>query len=480
MKAIAVIPTVKVRLAPFCNIILNAGYRQEERKMKKALTQIVACMLTVLMLFGTVACNGGDTTTSELDSLKESVAALIEENEALKKQAIEAKEELANQKAALEALKKDSEESDKQLETILKSQYQIKVVDIDGELLVSDTLYCRDSVSLTDTLTEKYDMVSYASEYGTTVVSVSGSVVDPNYYVSITENGKYAEVGIDGLVIDAGDIFEFKVECWNTIESGYGTMDEYDILVDKAIYGYMKNILPEQVSVTESYTGSLYWEQAAVTFMASKGYDSNIFKFNYSDKFKSSVESADVSALSGNNLMKYYYANKSLGKAPSEAFKSTFNTDISLSCTEWLLPVAKALGSDADSIDTLVASAPSTSMQWGPDTSIWSYVLKGLYADYNGYIDTYTSQLDWGNGTSTALVLLAMAKDGINARGAEYEKDGKDIIEVLFDTYYDEELKLIKVYAADTDVNFSTNQIYASLMAYKACRDSGSAVNIFA
>ncbi|MBO5415047.1 MAG: hypothetical protein J6A83_00270 [Clostridia bacterium] len=448
--------------------------------MKKTLTRIAACLLAVLMLFGTVACSSGNTFTEELDSLKESVDKLIEENEELKKQAIEAKEEIAKQQAALEALKKDSEESDKQLETILKSQYQLKVVDLDGEVLVSDTLYCRDSISLVDTLTNDYGMVSYESQYGTTIVSVSGSIVDPNYYVSITENGKYADVGVDGLVIDAGDIFEFKVECWNTVESGYGTMDKYDVLVDKAIYSYIKNTLSEQAATATSYTGSLYWDQAAVTFMASKGYDASIFKLEYSDAFKNAVSSADVSALSGNDFMKYYYAQKSLGNAPSDEFKSAFNTAIASTCTEWLLPVAKAIGSDSDSIDTLIASAPSTSMQWGPDMSIWSYVLLGLYADYDGYISTYTSQLDWGNGTSTALVLLAMAKDGINARSAEYEKDGKDIIEVLFDTYYDEELGLIKVYTTDTDANFSTNQIYASLMAYKACRDTGAAVNIFA
>lgn len=448
--------------------------------MKKTLTRIVACMLVALMLLGTVACNNSDTSNEELDSLKESVAKLIEENEELKKQAIEAKEELAKQQAALEALKKDSEESDKQLETILKSQYQLKVIDLDGEVLVSDTLYCRDSISLVDTLTNDYSMVSYDSQYGTTIVSISGSIVDPNYYVSITENGKYAEVGVDGLVIDAGDIFEFKVECWNTVESGYGTMDKYDILVDKAIYSYMKNTLPEQVAAATSYTNSLYWDQAAVTFMASKGYDANIFKFEYSDAFKNAVSTTNVSTLSGNDFIKYYYAQKSLGNAPSNEFKSAFNTAIESTCTDWLLPVAKAIGSDADSIDTLIASAPSTSMQWGPDTSIWSYVLLGLYSNYDGYISTYTSQLDWGNGTSTALVLLAMAKDGINARATEYEKDGKDIVEVLFDNYYDEELGLIKVYDADTGVNFSTNQIYASLMAYKTCRDTGAAVNIFA
>lgn len=446
----------------------------------KKLTHILAVLLTVVILFGTTACFNNAAQSDELASLKTSVSQLQADNEALKQQAIEAKEELANQKTAMEALKQASEEKIKNLEALIKGQYQIKVVDLDGEVLVDDVIYCRDSVSVAETLTEQFDMISYQSDYGTTIVSIAGSIVDSNYYVSITENGMYSEVGVDGLVIDPGDVFEFRVECWNTVSSGYGTMDEYDLLVDKAIYGYLKNILPEQTANATSYTGSLYWDQAAVTFMASKGYDANLFKMSYSDTYQASLEAVDVATLSGTNLMKYYYAQKSLGTQPSAAFKTTFEAAVATSCSDWLLPVAKALGTNTDGVTAAIAQAPSTSMQWGPDTSIWSYVLKGLYSDYDGYLSTYSSKLDWGNGTSTALTLLAFAKDGVDPRDAAYEKDGKDVIEVLFDTYYDAEQNLVKVYTTDTATNFSTNQVYASLMAYKACRDLGTAVNIFA
>ena len=47
-------------------------------------------------------------------------------------------------------------------------------------------------------------------------------------------------------------------------------------------------------------------------------------------------------------------------------------------------------------------------------------------------------------------------------------------------TYYDEELTLVKYATTDTGVNMSTNQIYAGLMAYKVQRDLGIAANIFA
>lgn len=517
----------------------------------KKITKLFAALMVVILLFSFASCGTDDALNETIDSLKASVATLQAENEALKQQAIEAKESLANQnaelvetqskieelqqqitaanadlndkKAALEALKKEATdlatkltgatadleaqkaaltalESDlkakiadteakieaaesklQALEAFIKGQYQIKVVDIDGEVLVDDTIKCTDSVSVVATLAEKYDMVSYQTEYGTSIVSIAGSIVDANYYVSITENGTYSSVGVDGLVIDPGDVFEFKVECWNTIASGYGTMDEYDILVDKTIYGYMKNVFPTQIASAKSYTGSIYWEQVAVTYMASKGYDSNLFKFEYSNEFKEAVNAVDVSTLSGTNLMKYYYAQKSLGNTVSGDYKTTLSAAAESCNSYWLLPMTKALDINTDAITSYVAKAPSTSVSWGPDMSVWEYVLKGLYSDYDdgNYLDLYTSKLDWGNGASTALVLLAFAKDGVNPRSAAYEKDGKDIIEVLFDTYYDSELNLVKWKVTDTGANFSTNQIYASLMAYKVCRDTGAPANIF-
>ncbi|MDY5940336.1 MAG: hypothetical protein SPJ23_01640 [Eubacteriales bacterium] len=461
----------------------------------KKMTKLLAALMVVVLLLSAVSCGTGDALNETVDSLKASVATLQAENEALKRQAIEAKESLANQNAALTTLKegleakiadaeaqiKDAEAKLQALEAFMKGQYQIRVVDLDGEVLVDDTIKCTDSASVTATLTEKYNMVSYQGEYGTTIVSIAGSIVDANYYVSITENGIYSSVGVDGLVIDPGDVFEFKVECWNTLASGYGTMDEYDILVDKTIYAYMKHIFPTQIASAKTYTGSIYWEQVAATYMASKGYDSNLFRFEYSDAFKEALLAVDVTTLSDTNLMKVYYAQKSLGNTLSEDYIATLHTAAASCKSYWLLPMTKALDIETDAVASYVANAPSTSVNWGPDMSVWEYVLKGLYSDYDegNYLDLYTSRLDWGNGTSTALVLLAFAKDGVDPRSEAYEQDGKDIIEVLFDTYYDSELNLVKWKTTDTGAAMSTNQIYASLMAYKVCRDTGAPANIF-
>ena len=302
----------------------------------KIFTRGMAALLALVMLFCMAACGSSELRT-EIDSLKESVSELAAENEQLKQQAIEAKEELANQKAALEALKQDTEETLKNLEAALKGQFRIKVVDLDGEVLVDDAVLCKDAGSIVELLTESYGMVSYQSAYGTSVVSIAGSIVDSNYYVSISENGLYSEVGIDGLVIDVGDVFEFKVECWNTVASGYGTMDEYDLLVDQLIYSYMKTVLPAQVAAETAHTGMLFWDQAAVTFMAKSGYDTNLFCFAYSEEYKNALNAVDVTKLSGSDFMKYYYAKVSMGQELSQSFKDAFNATVATSCTDWLL-----------------------------------------------------------------------------------------------------------------------------------------------
>ena len=445
----------------------------------KNFSKCLALLLATMLLLCMTSCGTGELR-DEVNSLKDAVTRLEEENELLRQQAIADREELANQKKALEALQKDSEDSFNTLEDAIKGRFRVRVVDIDGELLVDAAASCNEVTSLVSYLTENHEMVSYASDYGTTVVSIAGSVVDANYYVSISENGSYAQTGIDGLKLDAGDLFEFKVECWNTVESGYGTMDAYDVLVDRIVYSYLKHTLPEKIASATAWTDALYWDQAAVEMLRSCGYDESLFSFSYSDAYRASVEAVDPTKLQGNDFMKYWYACRALGVTPAEGFEASLRTAVAQTCTDWLLPITKRLSVETDGVTKLLETAPDLSMTMGPDMSIHAYVLRGLYRGYEGYLTKYTEKLDHGNGTSTALLLLAFAKDGVSPREVAYQKDSKDVLEVLLDTYYDEAIGIVKVYPEDTELNFSSNQIYASLMTYKAFRDKGSAVNIFA
>ena len=87
--------------------------------------------------------------------------------------------------------------------------------------------------------------------------------------------------------------------------------------------------------------------------------------------------------------------------------------------------------------------------------------------------------IEFGNAASNSLMLMAFASLGLNPRDSKYEVNQKDILENLIDVYYDENLGLVKFAVSDTGINFSTNQLYAGLMAYKASRDLNKAVNIF-
>ena len=108
------------------------------KKFSKCLALLLATMLLLCM----TSCGTGELR-DEVNSLKDAVTRLEEENELLRQQAIADREELANQKKALEALQKDSEDSFNTLEDAIKGRFRVRVVDIDGELLVDAAASCK-------------------------------------------------------------------------------------------------------------------------------------------------------------------------------------------------------------------------------------------------------------------------------------------------------------------------------------------------
>jgi hypothetical protein len=74
-------------------------------------------------------------------------------------------------------------------------------------------------------------------------------------------------------------------------------------------------------------------------------------------------------------------------------------------------------------------------------------------------------------------MLMAYAANNYNVRDYDFY-ESNDIIEYLFDNYYDKETKNFTIEKNDGDI--SSSQIYAALMAYKIQRDQKKAVNIFA
>ena len=368
------------------------------------------------------------------------------------------------------------------------SKYSIKVTDIDGEEIGYKEININAYDTLIDALNAEFEVVSTNSEWGTTLISINSSITDPNYYLAIYENGEYALTGVDGLIIDANDSFEFVVECFNTIESGYGTLDEYDLLVDKLIYNYAKNYMQDSLSNSNSYTDSIYWDMMSINLMLSFSYDKNAFNTNsVTNEFINSLNNTDFSTLNGANIGKYYYAASALNLDLNE-FKSFYEdyitNTISEEYSEWTMPFimspAKKLGLTSDKLNALINTDYLAATTWGIDGIAWQATSLQLFDKYNTDILINFPAADYGNGASTALALLPYAALNENVRDSKYEQNSSDLIEILIDNYYDEELCLLKYSKNDTAVNMSTNQIYAALMAYKAQRDYNKAANIFA
>ena len=70
-------------------------------------------------------------------------------------------------------------------------QYTLKVIDIDGKILFNETIVSTDSSSLYSDLERETDLVAYDTQYGHSVSSINGSIVDSNYYLALYENGEY-------------------------------------------------------------------------------------------------------------------------------------------------------------------------------------------------------------------------------------------------------------------------------------------------
>ena len=379
-------------------------------------------------------------------------------------------------------------------------KYSVEVIDIDGEKLFEHNFENTGNTLLED-LNEATTVTGYDSQYGFSVTSIANSVADSNYYLAIYENGEYATTGIDGLVIDDGDEFKFKVECWNTKASGYGAFDETDVLVDKIIYSYAKNQMKEYLKNTGTYTAkggysnvdfgtADYWSFILNNLMIENGYDRNVF--NYNDvpaNVKTDLESFDVNTLSGAQFGKYYYAAKGLGVNLNGDFKTSYQSYLNNLSSEYpaygeyeypfTLGISKKLDVTSTNLNTLVNTKYRADTTWGIDGLAWQI------ASLAQFVDLSTAELnafeakDYGNAISTALALLPFAVLNVNPRGEAYKKDGKDLVEILIDNYYDENLNIIK-YDSSSTTNTNTPQIYASLMAYKVQRDSGKKVFIFA
>ena len=368
------------------------------------------------------------------------------------------------------------------------ANYTVTVKDIDGEVLLDSlelsTVEGANSI-ISDIENAGYEVISEDSQYGLFIKSIAGSVIDNNYYLAFNVNGKPADVGASSYEIKNGDAIEFEVQCLNTVEYG-GQLDATDILVDKIIYSYLKNELPNCIKNDTTYASSDYW-----TYMTINALTDNLYDFTYdedivSSDLKDSIENVDLSTLSGANYGKYYWTAKALGydlTSFSEVYKEHIDS-ISTQYSQYVTPfeIAPAYGLDltSDNLKTLVKDAQLASDQYGIDGLAWQIAALAPYDKYHYTILDVLNRRDESNCTSNALQLIDFAALNVNPRESDYEIEGLDLVEYIIDNFYDETTNLVKVYKTDEGTNMSTNQIYAGLVSYKIQRDKQKAFYLFA
>ena len=450
---------------------------------------ILLGLLTLGALLTLASCDN-----KEIDDLKSQIESLKSEKEDLETK----NNGLEKEKSDLEKEKEDLNTKNADLETKNNSYkngdcFTIKYTDFLGKTK-TNTYLIGEYDTVLDALkaNNKVD-VSYGW-----INSINDSFNDYNWSAMIYENGKLGS-GINDLHIDAGDVFDFKFECWNTIDSEYGGLfDKYDVLVDQVIYNYAINKLGKKLENVNTWDGSTFWDSMLIYIALKNGYDSNVFnKDVFNTTYQQSLTTANIEnsvSTAVNNYFKYYYSARlfdlnldNLKTLYGNYLESLTSYDMESSdyyapeySLPFLLSAAKTLG-----LDNKIASATKTTsyrpdLTWGAEGYAW--FLAG-YASYNTIDDSDLAKLTFDalesayqKDVAISTYLLAYAASNKNVRTLKNSND-VDLIQYLFDTYFDYDNFVFDAEKADNDM--SSNQIYAALLAYKIQRDKNSATILF-
>ncbi|MGM9970800.1 MAG: DUF4430 domain-containing protein [Anaeroplasmataceae bacterium] len=445
------------------------------RKIKN----LFLCFLFAFLLVSAAGCSADN----KIKELEDKISALEKDNEDKDTKISELEIENDSLQDELESVKNE-------LNILKGGSYSIKVYDIDDELLGEKNLYVKQYEGLFEALDANFEVEATNTNYGHYITSINNSIVDNNYYVAIYENGVLSNVGIDEITVDKGDLFEFKVECWNT------ELDEYDILLDKIIYHYSKTTLKTTLASSNSYTDSTYWQNMAVYMMLNAKdnnnnllYSQDLYTIDYSSNYKNSVLNQDVSSFSSAaNYAKYYYASRLLNndltsfKDYYKAYLEGVNTYNSEYVLPFTLSIADQLGLSEYISDSVKNTTYRASTAWGTDGLAWQLTGLALYTELNETeLNPFTFEaLDsaYSPDVSAALYILPYAAMNIDVRTLK-NTNNVDLIAYLLDNYYDKSTKQFTTEKLGSG-DYSSNQIYASLMTYKVMRDTGKRVILFA
>lgn len=437
------------------------------------------------------------TLKQELEAIKASSDAATAKNAELEAENKKIKEELENCVDEIVDLKEQNDEIKRIKENYLKSNnsFEVSFINYLGESKTK-IFNVNDYSTVLKALNEVANVNSSSSTYGTYISSIDNSFSDPNWGIMFYENYDAAATGIDGLEINAGDVFEFKHECWNTTKTENGTLDRYDVLVDKALYYYANNRLKNTYNEKNTYEGSTYWEDMALyKLINAEGqygalYDQTLFSSNLlNDTLKTTISNKNIEELSGTDLFKFYYSAR-LTNYDFTSFKTKYSSYVESfteygEWDEYKIPFVTSSAKTLGLIDKLSDNVKNTTYkpdysQWGPDGISWQ--LTGM-ASYKTLTDTELSTLSFdlldkalSKDVSLSSMILPYAASNKNIRELK-DKEGVDVIESLFNNYFD--LTTMKFDTEASTSDYSSNQIYAALVAYKVQRDTNKACNLF-
>lgn len=435
-------------------------------------------LILTFLLFFITGCNS--ISNNDIEKYENKITELEEKISNLEAQITQKNNEIS------EKDNKISELTEKLKNSSIK--YTVSVYDIDGEELANKDIIGKDGDKLVDVLKNNFDTIITQSEWGSSIVSIEGSIIDPNYYLACYVNDEYALVGADELVLHDNDKVKYVSECWNT------EFDETDKLVDKIVYKFVKNELKniyEKISSSSKTPFYDYYLTASIMMMKKLGYDQRYFNFNFENagSIKTVLENKDwESETVQNNFMKGGITMLALG-ADMTAFKTALNKQAKYNY--WQTIVAKALDIENDILKTTIDSFEIPTK--ADDSSLMAVTAYSLFMTKDeigtSLIDeTYKNLTEngidcWGvNGASTAQFIIALCSLGLNPRNYTVDLENNlkiDSIEIMAKYAYENGLKYT-LSNDKIDLAYTTPQGITAFLLYKVMRDNKlSSANCF-
>lgn len=356
-----------------------------------------------------------------------------------------------------------------------KDAFIFELINLQGDLLLSETIPF-DSNATTDLIElidEVIELDYTVFEFGTFINGIGGNYpteygITYNYYYSLYVNGVSSMVGLDQIHVVNGTKISF-------IE--VTVLDETDLLVDELIMKFIEEY-------ADTYLTSTLMDHhvaAAIAQLHSKGYDVPALSNWVPDPSTLFSVSTISNAMKTAILETVYSRTISTTKTALEAFVPQNHyeaisvlTGLSLVQTETTriqsliqqITATNPTYMDSDYVGmALMALSPYHDLAAviSAKTSYLSYIVNNI---------TETGVSAWGNpnASSTASVILGLVAHGINPRHETYQKNDVDLIEALL-LYADEGAFKWTLDSETLDLQFSTPQAFAALVAYKIYRD---------